>query len=87
MFKTIRNLLAKTYGFTVVSAHPKSNGKHYTFTFSEAVAWAGCYDRSRGAYIYKQGMIVAYKGVSTKPTVFKSKLKALTFDKAIQRSA
>lgn len=83
MIKSLRNYFAKTYGFTVIG-----NGftkRHYTFTFSEAVSWAGCYGVS-GASIYKGGIQVAYRGRSTKPTVFKKARKAPTVDRAIKRS-
>jgi len=84
MFKTIRNYFAKTIGFTVIGNGMKK--RFYTFTFSEAVAWAACYDRMHGATIYKGGIPVAYKGRSTKPTVFKKARKALTLDRAIEMS-
>jgi dipeptide/tripeptide permease len=84
MFKFIRNVLAETYGFTVIGkGHAK---RHYTFTFSEAVNWAACYPLS-GATVYKGGIWVATKRKHMKPTVLNSKPKALTFDKAIKRSA
>ena len=84
MFKTIRNYFAKTYGFTVIGNGMKK--RFYTFTFSEAVEWAACYDRMHGAVIYKGGIAVAYKGKSTKPTVFKKPRKALTLDRVFTRS-
>lgn len=83
MFKTLRNYLAKTYGFTVIGIGFKK--RHYTFTYSEAVEWAACHPL-HGAVIYKGGIQVAYKGKRTKPTVFKSKPKALTVDRGFQRS-
>lgn len=83
MIKTLRNYFAKTYGFTVIGIGFKK--RHYTFTYSEAVEWAACHPL-RGAVIYKGGIAIATKGKQTKPTVFKSKPKALTLDRAIQRS-
>jgi hypothetical protein len=83
MFKTIRNHLAKTYGFTIIGVGFKK--RHYTFTYSEAVEWAACHPL-HGAVIYKGGIPVAYKGKITKPTVFKKPRKALTLDRVFTRS-
>lgn len=84
MIKIIRNYLAKAYGFTVFAADASDH--FYTFTYSEAVKWAACYDRRHGAYIYKHGVWVAYKGTSTKPSVFKTARKAPKLDRAIATS-
>ena len=49
-------LLKKTFGFyTIGEGFAK---RHYTFTFSEAVEWAACYDV---ASIYSRGNFVAAK--------------------------
>jgi hypothetical protein len=77
--QTIRNILAKTIGFTIIGKGSKK--RHYTFTFSEAAEWAACYGRHGGASIYKGGLWVASRGKHTKPTVFKTSRKAPTFDK------
>jgi len=49
-------LLKKAFGFyTIGEGFAK---RHYTFTFSEAVEWAACYDV---ATIYSRGNFVAAK--------------------------
>jgi hypothetical protein len=48
--------LKKTFGFCVIGQGFKK--RHYTFTFSEAVEWAACYDV---ATVYKRGNFVALK--------------------------
>ena len=49
-------LLKKAFGFyTIGEGFAK---RHYTFTFSEAVEWAACYDV---ASIYSRGNFVAAK--------------------------
>lgn len=83
MFKTIRNYIAKTVGFTVIGIGFAK--RHYTFTYSEAVSWAGCYGLS-GAAIYKGGVWVATKGKHTKPKVLKASRKAPTVDLGIPTS-
>lgn len=49
-------LLKKAFGFCVIGQGFKK--RHYTFTFSEAVEWAACYDV---ATVYKRGNFVALK--------------------------
>ncbi len=50
--------LKKTFGFcTIGQGFTK---RHYTFTYSEAVEWAACYDV---ATVYKRGNFVAMKAV------------------------
>ena len=50
--------LKKTFGFmTIGEGFAK---RHYTFTQSEALEWAACYDN---ATIYKRGNFVASKAV------------------------
>ena len=49
-------LLKKTFGFYTVGQGFKK--RHYTFTYSEAVEWAACYDV---ATVYKRGNFVAMK--------------------------
>lgn len=83
MFKSIRNYFAKTIGFTVIGIGFKK--RHYTFTYSEAVEWAACHPL-HGAVIYKGGIPVAYKGRSTKPSVFKTSRKAPKLDRVITTS-
>ena len=56
MQREIALQLKKAFGFCVIG-----NGfakRHYTFTFSEAVSWAACYDV---ATVYKRGNFVALK--------------------------
>ena len=49
-------LLKKAFGFmTIGQGFAK---RHYTFTFSEAVTWAACYDT---ATVYRRGNFVASK--------------------------
>lgn len=48
--------LKKAFGFCVIGQGFKT--RHYTFTFSEAVEWAACYDV---ATVYKRGNFVALK--------------------------
>jgi len=84
MFNLIRSHIAKAVGFTVIGKGSKK--RHYTFTFSEAAEWAACYGRHGGASIYKGGLWVASRGKHTKPKVYKASRKALTLDRAIQRS-
>ena len=50
--------LKKAFGFCVIGQGFKK--RHYTFTFSEAVEWAACYDV---ATVYKRGNFVAMKAV------------------------
>ena len=50
--------LKKAFGFCVIGQGFKK--RHYTFTFSEAVEWAACYDV---ATVYKRGNFVALKAV------------------------
>lgn len=50
--------LKKTFGFmTIGQGFAK---RHYTFTRSEALEWAACYD---AATVYKRGNFVAMKAV------------------------
>lgn len=50
--------LKKAFGFcTIGKGFAK---RHYTFTYSEAVEWAACYDV---ATVYKRGNFVAMKAV------------------------
>ena len=49
-------MLKKAFGFCVIGQGFKK--RHYTFTFSEAVEWAACYDV---ATVYKRGNFVALK--------------------------
>lgn len=84
MIKIIRNHLAKTFGFTVLAAD--ASDRFYMFTYSEAIECAACYDRRQGAHIYKRGVWVAYKGMSTKPSVFKKARKAPKLDRVIATS-
>ena len=48
--------LKKAFGFCVIGQGFKK--RHYTFTYSEAVEWAACYDV---ATVYKRGNFVALK--------------------------
>jgi hypothetical protein len=48
--------LKKAFGFCVIGQG--FTKRHYTFTFSEAVEWAACYDV---ATVYKRGNFVALK--------------------------
>ena len=49
-------LLKKTFGFmTIGDGFAK---RHYTFTRSEALQWAACYD---SATVYRRGNFVAWK--------------------------
>lgn len=48
--------LKKAFGFCVIGQGFKT--RHYTFTFSEAVEWAACYDN---ATITQRGNFVALK--------------------------
>lgn len=48
--------LKKAFGFCVIGQGFKK--RHYTFTYSEAVEWAACYDV---ATVYKRGNFVAMK--------------------------
>ena len=48
--------LKKAFGFCTIGHGFKK--RHYTFTFSEAVEWAACYDV---ATVYKRGNFVALK--------------------------
>ena len=48
--------LKKAFGFCVIGQGFAK--RHYTFTFSEAVEWAACYDV---ATVYKRGNFVALK--------------------------
>ena len=50
--------LKKAFGFYVIGEGFKK--RHYTFTFSEAIEWAACYDV---ATVYKRGNFVAMKAV------------------------
>lgn len=55
--RDLHRLAAKAIGFTIIG-----NGygkRHYAIRYSEAVAWAACYDD--GASIYKGGVLVASK--------------------------
>ena len=56
MQNEIALLLKKTFGFCVIGDGFKK--RHYTFTYSEAVEWASCYDT---ATVYKRGNFVAWK--------------------------
>lgn len=48
--------LKKAFGFYTIGQGFKK--RHYTFTYSEAVEWAACYDV---ATVYKRGNFVALK--------------------------
>ena len=49
-------LLKKTFGFmTIGDGFAK---RHYSFTYSEALTWAACYDT---ATVYRRGNFVAWK--------------------------
>jgi hypothetical protein len=48
--------LKKTFGFCTIGEGFKK--RHYTFTQSEALEWAACYD---AATVYKRGNFVASK--------------------------
>ncbi len=50
--------LKKTFGFCTIGEGFKK--RHYTFTRSEALEWAACYDN---ATVYKRGNFVASKAV------------------------
>ena len=50
--------LKKAFGFCVIGQGFKK--RHYTFTYSEAVEWAACYDV---ATVYKRGNFGAMKAV------------------------
>jgi hypothetical protein len=50
--------LKKTFGFCTIGEGFKK--RHYTFTRSEALEWAACYD---AATVYKRGNFVASKAV------------------------
>ncbi len=52
----IAMMLKKAFGFAVIGQG--FNKRHYTFTFSEAVTWAACYDV---ATVYRRGNFVALK--------------------------
>lgn len=56
MQREIALMLKKAFGFCVIGQGFKK--RHYTFTFSEAVEWAACYDV---ATVYKRGNFVALK--------------------------
>lgn len=56
MQDTIALQLKKAFGFCTIGQGFKK--RHYTFTFSEAVEWAACYDV---ATVYKRGNFVALK--------------------------
>jgi hypothetical protein len=82
--QTIRNILAKAVGFTVIGKGSKK--RHYTFTFSEAAEWAACYGRHGGASIYKGGIWVASRGKHTKPQVYKAWDESPRLDRVIAKS-
>jgi hypothetical protein len=58
MQREIALQIKKAFGFCVIGQGFKK--RHYTFTFSEAVEWAACYDV---ATVYKRGNFVALKAV------------------------
>jgi hypothetical protein len=65
--RIITNTIAKRIGFTVIG---KGYAKrHYTFTMSEALAWAACYDD--GATVYLNGIFAAHRYTVKAPTVDK----------------
>lgn len=49
-------MLKKAFGFCVIGKDFKK--RHYTFTRSEALTWAACYDN---ATVYQRGNFVAWK--------------------------
>ena len=55
--KNIRNILCKTFGFTIIGHGYRH--RHYTLSFKEATQWAACY--ADGADVYKRGIWVASK--------------------------
>jgi hypothetical protein len=48
--------LKKAFGFCTIGED--FTKRHYTFTYSEAIEWAACYD---AAVVYKRGKFVASK--------------------------
>lgn len=71
--RQITNAIAARIGFTVIGKGYVK--RHYTFTLSEALAWAACYDD--GATIYLNGIFAAHRYT----------IKAPTVDKGIGKSA
>lgn len=51
-------MLKKAFGFVTIGQG--FNKRHYTFTRSEALTWAACYDN---ATVYRRGNFVASKVV------------------------
>lgn len=71
--RQITNAIAARIGFTVIGKGYVK--RHYTFTMSEALAWAACYDD--GATVYLNGVFAAHRYT----------IKAPTVDKGIRKSA
>lgn len=65
--RQITNAIAKRIGFTVIGKGYVK--RHYTFTMSEALAWAACYDD--GATVYLNGVFAAHRYTVKAPTVDK----------------
>ena len=55
--RIITNSIAKRIGFTIIGTGYAK--RHYTFTMSEALSWAACYDT--GATIYLNGIFAAHR--------------------------